>query len=99
MNGNQIKHINIDRLEIRLRGGDSNSARALGASIGEEILTQIAQQTSVARNGQSTRIGHIDAGTVRLGSDTRGSDSYTPIARQIAAHVSSRIGPSSSRKS
>jgi hypothetical protein len=95
MNRNQI---NIDRLEIRLRGGDSNSARELGGSIGEEILDQIARQTRDARNGRSIRIGRVDAGTLRLGSDS-GSRVYVPIARQIAAHVSSRIGPTPSRKS
>lgn len=98
MNRNQIR---IDRLEIRLKGGDSNSARELGASIGTEILEQIAQQTSVARNRRSirigTRIGQVDAGVLRVGSDARAAASRTAIARQIAARVSSKIAPVISR--
>jgi hypothetical protein len=94
MNRNQIK---IDRLEIHLKGGDSNSARELGASIGEEILDQIAQQTSVARNRRSTRIGQLDAGTLSVGSDASASVSRAAIARQIAARVSSKVATDTSR--
>lgn len=97
MSKNQTRHINIDRLEIRLRGGDANSARELGASLGEEILEQIVQQTSVARSRRSTRVGQVDAGTLRVGADARGSKLRTAIASQIAARVSSKIAPITSR--
>jgi len=74
-----------------------NSARELGASLGEEILQQIAQQTSVARNRRSTRIGQVDAGTLRVGRDARSSQSRTAIASQIATRIRSKIAPVTSR--
>lgn len=98
MSRNQIR---IDRLEIRLKGGDSNSAREMGAALGTEILEQIGEQTSVARNRRSirigTRIGCVDAGTFRVGNEARAAASSTAIARQIAARVSSKIAPLTSR--
>jgi hypothetical protein len=97
MSKNQTRHIDIDRLEIRLRRGDANFARELSASLGEEILHQMAQQTSVARDRRSTRIGQVDAGTLRVGRDARGSQARTAIARQIATQVSAKIAPITSR--
>ncbi len=93
MNRNEIK---IGRLEIRLKGGDPNSARELGASIGEEVLQQIVQQANVARSRRSIRIAQIDAGTMRLESDPSAPRSRAAIAGQIAARVGSKIAPVSS---
>lgn len=96
MSRNEIK---LDHLEIRLRGGDTNSARELGVSIGEEILQQIAQQTNGARKRRSIRIAQVDAGSLRLGNDTRVPVSRAAIAGQIAARVSAKIAPPSRNKS
>jgi len=94
MKRNEIK---IGRLEIRLNGGDRNSAKAVGASIGEEVLKQIGQQLTVARSGRTIRIAQVDAGKLRLNGDPRTSGSATAIAGQIAARISSKVGPVSSR--
>lgn len=93
MNRNEIK---VDRLEIRLKGGDPTSARELGASIGEEVLQQIAQQANHTRVRRSIKIAKIDAGTLRL-ENSRASGSSAAIAGQIAARVSSKLAPVSVR--
>ena len=92
MSRNEIK---VDRLEIRLKGGDPNAGRELGTSIGEEVLQQIANQAGVARGKRSIRIAQIDAGALRLESDPNAPGARRAIAKQIAARVSSRIAPGS----
>jgi hypothetical protein len=92
MNRNEIK---VGSLEIRLKGGDENSARELGASIGEEVLQQIAQQENLARSRRSIRIAKVDAGTLQL-EKRLAPGSRTAIAGQIAAKVGSKIAPVSS---
>jgi predicted metalloprotease len=92
MKTNEIK---IDRVEVRLKNSDRNSARALGASIREEVLQQIAQQVNIASGRRSIRIANIDAGTVRL-ENAGASGSGSTIARQIAKEVSMKIAPVSS---
>lgn len=88
--------IRIERLAIRLQGGDASEARKLSASIGREALQQIAEQINVPRGRRSTRIAQIDAGTLRL---ERGSQpSSAAIAGQIARSVNSRLAPRSKRK-
>jgi hypothetical protein len=96
MKTNEIK---IDRLEIRLQGGNQNSARTLGAAIGEEVLQRVAQHVKVgggvAPDRRSIRIAKIDAGTLRLES-SRAAGSGSIIAGQIAGAVSSKIAPATS---
>ena len=89
--------IKIERLAIRLQGGDVSDARKLGVSIGREALQQIAEQINVPRGRRSTRITQIDAGTLRLGSGSQSSTSSAAIAGQIARSVSSRLAPKSKR--
>ena len=88
--------IKIERLAIRLQGGDASEARKLSASIGREALQQIAEQINVPRGRRSTRIAQIDAGTLRL--EPRSQPSSTAIAGQIARSVNSRLAPRSKRK-
>ena len=90
MSRNEIK---IDRLEIRLKGAGPNAARELGATIGEQVLQEIASRANVSQNGRSIRIAQIDAGTLQLDADSRSSRSRSAIAGQIGAKVSSRIAP------
>jgi hypothetical protein len=88
--------ITIERLAIRLKGGDANDARKLSASIGYEALQQIAQQISVPRGRRLTRIAQIDAGTLRLSNASQSPSSRATIAGQIARSVSSKIAAGSS---
>jgi hypothetical protein len=89
--------IRIERLAIRLRGGDARDARKLSASIGREALQQIAEQINVPRGRRLTRIAQIDAGTLRLEGGSQPAASRAAIAGQIARSVSSKIAPRSKR--
>lgn len=88
MKPNEIK---VERLEIRLKGADARSAAELGASIGPEVLAQIAQQTNVGGRNRSIRIAHLDAGILQPGSGLRTPGTGTAIARQIGAIVKAKI--------
>ena len=89
------REIKIDRLHIRLQGGDEGGARALGNAIGGQVLEQIAQQASVGNRGRLIRVAHVDAGTVRLNGNSPASAAGSTVARQIAAKITSRVGPAS----
>jgi hypothetical protein len=90
MNRNEVK---IDRLEIRLRGADQNAARELGATIGEQVLQEIASMANLTRGRRSSRIAQIDAGMLNLEADTSSPRSRSAIAARIAAAVNSRVAP------
>lgn len=87
--------IRIERLAIRLHGGDAGEARNLGASIGREALRQIAEQINVPRGRRVSRIAQIDAGTLRLESSSKASGA---IAGQIARGINSKLAPRTKRK-
>lgn len=89
--------IKIERLAIRLQGGDARDARKLSASIGREALQQIAEQIEVPRGRRSTRIAQIDAGALRLASGSQSPESRAAIAGQIARSISSKLSPGSKR--
>ena len=88
--------IKIERLAIRLQGGDASGARKLSASIGREALQQIAEQINVPRGRRVSRIARIDAGALRLESGSQPSS--TAIAGQVARSINSRLAPRSKRK-
>lgn len=88
--------IRIERLAIRLHGGDAGEARNLGASIGREALRQIAEQINVPRGRRVSRIAQIDAGTLRLESGS--STASGAIASQIARSINSKLAPRTKRK-
>ena len=91
----RTRRIKIERLAIRLQGGDATDAQKLGAAIGREALQQIADQINVPGGRRSTRIAQIDAGTLRVGSGSQSSASSAAIAGQIARSISSRLTPGS----
>ena len=94
------REIKIDRLHIRLPGGDANAARALGHAIGGQVLEQIVpQQANIGSRARLIRIAQVDAGTVSLDGRSPASGAGLAVARQIAAKISSRIGPASGNRS
>jgi len=88
--------ITIEHLDIRLQGGDASSARKLSASIGHEVLQQMAAQVKVPRGRRLTRIAQIDLGTLRLADESPATGSRATIAGQIAGSVNSKLAPRSS---
>jgi hypothetical protein len=93
MKRNEIK---VNHLEIRLKNGNLGRARDLRATIGSELLQQIAQRTNAPLNGGSIKIDHVDAGTLSLkGSQGNAGDA---VARHVAAAIGPKLTQSSGGK-
>ena len=80
--------IRINHLQIRLRNGDLRQARDLRATLGGELLHQIAEGTNAPLNGGRIKIDHVNAGTLSLNSS-----SQVKAGDAIARHVAAAIGP------
>lgn len=78
--------INIGHLKIHLRGSSSQAARGLTASLGSEIMGQLAGQKL-----PSGKINHVDAGQLAAGTATA-DELRRAIARQIALAVAAQTG-------
>lgn len=88
--------ISVNHLEIRLKNGDLGRARELRATIGGDLLHQIAERANAPLNGGSIKIDHVDAGTFTLkGAQGNAGDA---IARHVAAAISPKITQSSGGK-
>jgi hypothetical protein len=89
--------IRINHLEVRLKNGDLGQARDLRATLGGELLQQIAERTNAPLNGGSIKIDHVDAGTLSLSasSQVKAGDA---IARHVADAISPKLTQSSGGK-
>jgi hypothetical protein len=82
------RNIEIDRLEIRLKGVTPESARAALGDLGNELLGQLARQQGRGRERNGS-IDHVDSGTVRLTSGATPSELRKTIASRIAVSINS----------
>ena len=89
--------IRLNHLEIRLKNGDLGRARDLRATIGGELLQQIAERTNAQLKTGSIKIDHVDAGSLALkpSSQVKAGDA---IARQVAAAIVPKLTQSSGGK-
>ena len=89
--------IRINRLEVRLKNGDLDRARELRATLGGDLLHQIAERTNAPLNRGSIKIDRVDAGTLSLkaSSQVKAGDA---IARHLAAAIRPKLTQSSGRK-
>jgi hypothetical protein len=89
--------IRINHLEVRLKNGDLGRARELRATLGGDLLHEIAERTNAPLNGGSIKIDHVDAGTLSLkpSSQVNGGDA---IARHVAAAIRPKLAQSSGGK-
>src|SRR6476646_3569998 len=56
--------IRINRLEVRLKNGDLGRARELRATLGGDLLQQIAERTNAPLNRGSIKIDRVEAHSV-----------------------------------
>lgn len=82
------RDIEIDRLEIRLKGVAPESARVAVGDLGRELLGQLARQQGEGRE-RTGSIDHVDSGTVRLTSAATPSELRRTIAGRIAVSINS----------
>ncbi len=82
--------IEIDRLEIRLKGVSPQAARATITGIGSELVEQLAKQHDLLEGGHTAHIEKRDSGTLRNERNTGPSDLRRMVAARIADAVGSR---------
>jgi hypothetical protein len=81
------RSIEIDRLEIRLKGVSPESARAAVGDLGRDVLGQLAQQGQ--RPAPTGTIDRVDAGSARLTSGATPSELRETIAGRIVRSINS----------
>jgi len=81
------RQINIDKLEIRLKGISQESARAAADNLGRDLLGELARSSHIMRATQS--VDQLDAGTVRVASAAAPATVRRSIVGGIAASIKS----------
>jgi hypothetical protein len=85
------RNVSIDRLQIRLRGVSSQSARSAVKDIGAELLGQLATPGVLAK-AHRRAIGKIEAGKFSVPPGTAPSELRELIARRIAESIKMKTG-------
>ena len=83
------RRIDVDRLEIRLKGVSAASDRAAVGGLGRELMGQLATPRHGPGGQRTGTIDHVDSGTVRLASGATPSELRRTIAGRIAVSVNS----------
>jgi hypothetical protein len=83
------RSINIDRLQIRLKGVSPESARAAAGDLGRELMGELAAPRQDPERQRTGDIAHVDSGTVQLASGATPAELRRTIAARIAAAIHS----------
>ncbi len=84
--------INIERLEIRLKGVSAQTARAAVRDLGHELLGQLAAPQNLTGGKRVGKIDQVDAGNAQLAAGTASSELRGEIAGKIAAAIKAKQG-------
>jgi hypothetical protein len=90
-----MTRIEIERLEVRLRGSSVTTAEAVSRAIGPAVLEHLAAQQSDAPSTRHTNIYQIDAGVVRVSSGAPASitdAAVQVVGRAVASSVAAERG-------
>lgn len=82
--------MNIDRLNLRLKGLPAREARGLLNDLGSVLLRQLAQRQQFPGKG-TVKIGAVDAGVMRAHGKAGGPDLRRAIADGVAGAVGSHL--------
>ena len=82
--------INIEHLEIRLRGISPESARSAVNGLGETLLSELSP-ASRSSEQQATRISSINPGTIQLATGTTANELRDAIAGRVAASIKAKL--------
>jgi hypothetical protein len=80
------QNINIERLEIRLRGVLPELVRSAVRGFGKELLEQLTPTGSAGTN----RIDRVDSGTLQIARGTRQAELSSRMAKHVAASIRSK---------
>jgi hypothetical protein len=85
------QNINIDRLQIRLKGVSPHLARAAVSGLGHDLLGQLASSGQFPDGGGNVTTGEINIETVRLSGETGPAELRRVIAQNVAASINSKM--------
>lgn len=85
------RSINIDRLQIRLKGVSPEAARAGAGGLGRELMGELAVPRQNPERKRTGDIAHVDSGTVRLASGATPSELRRTIASRIAVSINTKL--------
>jgi hypothetical protein len=87
------QNVNIERLQIRLKGVSPQVARAAADELGSELLGQLSSSSGISTKASHVRSKHLDAGTVRLSGVTNALELRRRIAQSVVASINSKLKP------
>ena len=85
------RNINIERLDIRIKGVPSPSAGAAVDGLGRELLDQLAAHLNPAGDGRTTKIDKLDSGSSQVGSGTKPAELRRIIAERVVASIGAKL--------
>lgn len=83
--------IKIARLEIRLQGVTAQTARAAVRDLGHALLGRLAASPSLGSDRRAGKLDQVDAGHVRLASDSAPAALRATIANKVAAAIKAKL--------
>ncbi len=83
--------IQIERLEIRLKGISPESARAAVSDLGRDLAGRLAWPRNLPGGRRAVRIGRIEAGMFRLPGESAPSELRRVVAQRIAAAIEAKL--------
>ncbi len=83
-----MKKIDINRLEIRLKGVPAHRAREAATGLGHELLEQLRSNPGSLTGEQP--VAHLNAGTVKISAGSSGTALRRGMAERIAKTVCSQ---------
>jgi hypothetical protein len=86
------RSIEIDRLELRLKGISPEAARAAADGLGQDLLQRLASLPDAGAKKGVHRIGEIDSGALKLSKGTSPGALRNAIAQKIAGSIQSKLG-------
>ncbi len=89
------RSINIERLQIRLKGVSAQSARAAVDGLGHELLGQLSAPQNLAGVRRAGKIDTIDSGNFQIATGTGPAELRGAIAGRVAAAIKAKLGRTS----
>lgn len=85
------QHVNIDWLEIRLRGISPEIARSAVNGLGQDLLGRLSSGRGLSLSDQPIDISRIDPGTLRVAKGATPDQLRNAIGERIATSIRSKL--------
>lgn len=82
-----MNRVDIDRLEIRLRGTSADAVRSVSTLLGPELVRRLAREGVLSASGKAPAIDRLDVDAGRVPRHSTGRELSSALARQITAAI------------